>query len=107
MVLRMCCMEFGATRMSGTGVWAHMFFYCVQICFLTFGRLFVHNTDSLEITNSIFADNGWGIQFTKNDRITVRDSVFSGQTNNLGNPSKCWDSSYFFDCRPADPGTCK
>ena len=76
-------------------------------CLLFFHRMFVHRTDSLLITNSVFADNGWGIFLKQNLLINITNSKFIALTNNYGNPSQCASASVSTNCRPADISDCR
>lgn len=95
-----------STRMAGWGTILPLFglpllspLPCLTIKVMV-SRMFVHNTDYLKITSSVFADNYWGIFLHQDNEVSLENSRIVALSGNLGNPVDCDSGDDWASCRP-------
>eukprot|EP00051_Salpingoeca_urceolata_P028169 m.485395 g.485395 ORF g.485395 m.485395 type:complete len:1419 (+) comp23799_c0_seq1:249-4505(+) len=62
--------------------------------------LFLHNSDSIDVTNVLMSDNTLGVDLDRVEGCHVSDSTIIGESNNFGNPARCDDYASWANCRP-------
>ncbi|CAI5519905.1 unnamed protein product [Closterium sp. Naga37s-1] len=71
--------------------------------------MFIHNSDGLHIRGARVADNAVvGIELNRDQAVVIADSVFIGESANIGNPTMCDNpSNTFGGCKAlASAGVC-